>query len=342
MASTGRRTRIDLTEALFKRPGSFGFFQAVRMLSLIEGKGGIPRKLRFRTPGSLAFPHTEILRLEEPSKREQGERDALEMEVGFMGLTGPLGVLPAPYTELVEDRRLHFQDGSLHAFLDLFSHRATTLFAQAWFKYRPHLGLEQGKTDGFSQHTLDLSGMALKAGSAQDTQRGFNGTVIHFAGLLGRRPLPSLSIRAVVEGFLGIPVRLDQFVLHWMEVDRSERTRLGGRQPEKLGEGAMLGARQRDGQTGIRLVLGPLNLKQFTDLLPGAKGARELEELMHRLVGPTVSCEVCLILRKEEVPPPILGRQNGLRLGRNIWTFRHSPESDRNEAVYRLGTPGAA
>jgi type VI secretion system protein ImpH len=333
MAAQGRRTRVDLIQALQERPGRFAFFQAMRMLSLTEGRGSVPRRLRFRTPPDLSFPQTEILSIRGLDQPETSP-SPLEVEVGFMGLTGPLGVLPAPYTELIEDRRLHHQDRSLHAFLDLFSHRAISLFAQAWLKYRPHLALEQGRVQGLSQHLLDLSGLSVHAESSLQALTGIPGTVLHFCGPLGRRPLPSGTVRGVVEGFFGVPTKLEQYVLRWIEVANEDLTRLGS--GDGLGAGAFLGQRQRDAQTGIRLVLGPLSGTQFQDLLPGGKGAKELQDLVYRMVGPTVSCEVRLILKKEDVPEPRLLGTPRLGLGRDVWLYSRPPESDRPDAVYIL------
>ncbi len=332
MAPQGRRTRIDLIRALQERPGAFGFFQALRMLSLMEGKGSVPRRLRFRTPANLAFPRTEILAITGLEKPETGE-PPLDVEVGFMGMTGPMGVLPAPYTELIETRRHHHQDRALHAFLDLFSHRAVSLFAQAWMKYRPHLALEQGRVQGLSQHLLDLSGLSVRGGTALETLTGIPGTVLHFCGPLGRRPLPSSTVRAVVEGYFGVPVRLEQFVLRWIEVEGGDLTRLGSG-GDGLGSGAFLGQRQRDAQTGIRLELGPLDGAQFQDLLPGGKGAKDLQDLVYRMVGPTVCCEVRLILKKEAVPEPRLTGRLGL--GRDLWLCATPPAADRQDAIYIL------
>jgi len=334
MAPQGRRTRIDLIQALQERPGRFAFFQALRMLSLTEGKGQLPRRLRFRTPPTLAFPQSEILSIR---GLDQPEAEApLEMEVGFMGLTGPLGVLPAPYTALIEDRRHHHQDRALHAFLDLFTHRAISLFSQAWLKYRPHLALEQGRVSGLSQHLLDLTGLSGHAENPLQALTGIAGTTLHFSGPLGRRPLPSTTVQRVVEGYFGLPAKLEQFVLRWIEVSGGDLTRLGDRNGGGLGTGAFLGQRQMDAQTGIRLVLGPLTGAQLQDLLPGGKGAKELQELMYRMVGPTVCCEVRLILKKEDVPEPRLTGTPGLRLGKDLWLCSSPPGSDREDAIYVL------
>jgi len=327
---------MDLKAALRKRPGTFRFFQAVRMLALWDRTGPLPRNLRFRTPASLAFPRIEILQLREAPGPGSEEHPGLEMEVGFMGLTGPSGVLPSIYTELVESRRNHHQDSALHAFLDVFSHRAVSLFYLSWLKYRFYRGAEQGLQDGFSRSLMALLGLGLEAKTTQQGLSGLNGTCLHFGGILGRRPIPAGSLRAVVEGHLGVPVAMEQFVFHWVEVDRTDQSRLGARARDGLGSGTFLGVRQRDAQTSLRLMLGPLGAAQFRDFLPDGRGGAELKALVFDLLGPTMRVEVRLVLRRSEVPPPRMGGPGGLSLGRNLWLFSTPPGTDQDDAIYEL------
>ena len=88
--------------------------------------------VRFSAHATLTFPASEIQSLD--------WREDLPpwMAVNFMGLTGPVGVLPLYYTELVMER-LRSRDTGLRDFLDIFNHRAISLFYRAWEKYRlPH------------------------------------------------------------------------------------------------------------------------------------------------------------------------------------------------------------
>jgi hypothetical protein len=100
-----RRSR-DLIHELKESAPRFGFFQAVRLLALTARHQGekvlplLPRRLRFRTAASLSFPASELTQYR-PLGVEAfaaGQRHD-ELEVAFMGLTGPSAVLPRPYTE---------------------------------------------------------------------------------------------------------------------------------------------------------------------------------------------------------------------------------------------------
>src|SRR5262249_12446260 len=137
MATPRRRTDPPLERELFEEPYRFDFFQAVRLLGRLQpdrarvGHGGHPGRevARFRARQSLAFPPSSVHELERP-KDPDGPP---EMTVAFLGLTGPSGVLPRVYTELLMERR-RAGDRTPTAFFDVFNHRAISLFYRAWEK----------------------------------------------------------------------------------------------------------------------------------------------------------------------------------------------------------------
>ncbi len=66
------------------------------------------------------------------------------MNVNFMGLTGPQGVLPLYYSALLRER-LRARDSSMRSFLDIFNHRAISLFYRAWEKHHFTVGYESNE-----------------------------------------------------------------------------------------------------------------------------------------------------------------------------------------------------
>jgi type VI secretion system protein ImpH len=353
MATTGRRNSVDLIARLKTEPYRFQFFQAIRVLKLTERSAGrtaaIPRKLRFRTPLSLTFLPSEILRFEQRMSRDEREASLLtplpdeeaphEMEVGFLGLTGPSGVLPHHYTELLMDRKFVQRDTSAHAFFDLFNHRAISLFYDAWQKYRFHISYEMGARDGFTQHLLDLLGTGRPApqGRSQSEDPLSSQILAYFAGALGRRPLPSSSLAALIREYFRVQVQLEQFVGQWIEAPASEQSGLGGA-CNALGVSTVLGQRMWDQQTKIRLRIGPLDQTKFSAFQPGRSAARALRQLVELCLGQALSCDVTLVLDKDEAPPSVMDSraQVPMSLGINTWARTAPPERDLDDVRFKL------
>lgn len=331
MASPGRRSARHLGDEIRADGPRFRFFQAVRLLALSTtntgSKPAIPGALRFGSPLSLAFQASEISGIEAHSPRETEAADpadeALEMTVAFMGMTGPSGALPVAYTELLIDRRNQFRDSSAHQFLDLFTHRAVSLFYQAWRKHRFYLPYEAGNADGFSRNLLDLVGVGLQ--NLQQRLQATGGGIpdrflIHYAGLLAQKPVSAANIAALVRGYFAVDAQLEQFVGQWMHLPRHEQSSLGG--PNCcLGRNTFVGERLWDRQTKVRIKLGPLDQSQFAQFMPGQPGLAALRELVQFCVGFTLDCDVALILKRQEIPAPVLESTPSMapRLGYNLW-----------------------
>src|SRR3954454_14013675 len=123
MAATGRRTGSPLTQLLFEKGFQFDFFQAVRLLerafpeSEPVARTSDPGRevVRFRSRASLGFPPSQIHEVRKNGSEGKASPES-EMTVAFMGLTGPVGVLPVQYTELIMERA-RYRDETLWTFL---------------------------------------------------------------------------------------------------------------------------------------------------------------------------------------------------------------------------------
>jgi type VI secretion system protein ImpH len=347
MATESRRNSIDLIDRLKAEPYRFRFFQAIRILKLTERAAGrkasIPKKLRFRTPLTLNFLPSEILRYEDskPARGQEEEEDPTqEMEVGFLGLTGPSGVLPHHYTEMLMDRKLNNRDVSAHTFLDLFNHRAISLFYEAWQKYRFHIGYEMGTRSGFTQHLLDMLGTGRPQLHKQTPpgEKSFSIQILaYFAGALGRRPLPSSSFIGIISTYFGVKVELEQFVGQWIEAPIEEQSGLGG-SCNALGVSTLLGQRAWDQQTKIRLRIGPLDHAKFTEFQPGRSASKALRQLVDICLGQSLNCDVTLVLQKDAAPEAVMNSHapTPICLGINTWSRTSPPEKDLDDARFRL------
>jgi type VI secretion system protein ImpH len=248
-----------LVEVLWSEPYRFEFFAALRVLArMAEGEqatGEDPHAsldhIRFRSHQSLSFPASELW---DVVKATDGERLA-EMTVAFLGLTGPLGALPRPYSELVM-QRIRKGDFALRDFLDLFNHRLLTIFAQAGEKYRFYLTYElaaarerwrqvQGpqklrgflleerpKIDLFSQVLLDLGGVGTPLLRYKDSVRAVpkprsdvpDATLRYFSGHLSQTHRSSVSLSRMLTEFFGVSAQIVPFIGQWVQLPLEYQT----------------------------------------------------------------------------------------------------------------------
>lgn len=361
MASPGRRSPRHLIREIQERGPEFRLFQAVRLLALDSKKEGstaaVPDSIRFSSPLSLGFPASEIASVgarhprakqsaENAGTEESGNRtpeavgdSELDLTVSFMGMTGPSGALPVSYTELLIDRRHQYRDTTAHKFLDIFTHRAVSLFYQAWRKHRFYLAYEAGNTGGFSRNLLDILGVGLQhlqsrlaSASASIPDR----FLIHYAGLLSQKPMTASNMAALVRGFFGVDARLESYIGQWISLPATEQSALDGR-PCTLGQTTFLGEQLWDRQTKICLKIGPLSRQQFEQLMPDQSGLSALRELVRFCVGLTLECDVRLVLQRQDIPAPKLAAAHAApRLGYNLWLNSSLPTRDADETCFAL------
>lgn len=334
----------DLVREIEESPWRFQFRQLVRVLALSARDRGLPLRdslpasLRFRTPASLAFPSSEVT----GSQRQTGEdAELLSLYVSFFGLTGPSGVLPTRYTELLIDRKNNFRDTGLHDFLDIFSHRAIALFYAADQKYRFYRRMELKADEGFSRNLLDIVGVGLQGlrGRLQLTRESGDADrfLMQHAGILSQKPISAKSLEALVRGLLGVDTRFEAFQAAFLELG-VEHQSMVGRRNSSLGVDTVVGSRQYDFQTKATLAIGPLNSKAFAELLPGGTAANALRELVYFCVGHALAIDVKLILQRDGIPAPHLSQQATVpkQLGFNTWIRTRPIAEDRSDACYTL------
>lgn len=363
MAAPGRRSRPALIQRLLKEPFRFAFFQAVRILELAarrdaantrfvarqpvgEDADPVAEVVRFQAHQTLAFAATEIAdyRLPDLAEGEQQRRvqPPPAMRANVMGLTGPMGVLPYHYTETVI-RGIRMRSTALRDFLDMFNHRAMSLFYRAWAKYRlaPSYERTGDGTDDISQSLFALVGL----GTAQLRGRmDFDDELAaHYGGFLSHMPRSAIGLERMLTHAFGQPVRVEQFAGRWLALGVEERTRLsvspdGGGHFSQLGVSAVIGERVWDVQGSFRLHLGPLDYRQFLRFMPAGGELRQLAQLTQLYVGPDLMFDVRLRLRRDAVPDLLMVDDPGAgpRLGWNTWLKEGPMAEDRDDSIFQV------
>ena len=329
----------EMKEWLQKEAFSFDFFQAVRLLMRLlpefqpVGRFFDPATeiVRFRAAPQMGFPPAPIDRLEWP---ENGQP---RMDVHFMGLTGPQGVLPLYYTALLRER-LRARDTALRAFFDIFNHRAISLFFRAWEKHHFTVGYERGETDPLTPHLMDLIGLGTPGLAGR--QAVSDEALLFRCGLLATSTRSAAGLRGLLIDYFDVPVEIEQFIGRGRPIDEDAQCGLRETEAdsERLGFGTIVGDEIWDQQSGICIRLGPLTLKQYLEFLPDGPAHAPLAALVRFYAGNEWDFEVRLVLKKEEAPPCELGAESPAapRLGWLTWARTAPLARDPDESVLQI------
>jgi type VI secretion system protein ImpH len=352
MVASSRRSHTSLIEALRAAPERFDFIQAVRILERAAQRAAIdsgaevpalvgfdhdPRRetLLLRAVMELAFPPTEVLQFDTAGNKP-------ELTVTMMGLNGVSGVLPGHYSHLVLEA-FRDKNSAPRDFLDMFNHRALSLFLRAAEKYRLPLAFERAGSRGTdSISTLLLALVGMRGPALQHRQAIPDETLVFYAGHFAQRRRTAAGLQRMLTEHFARQVRIKQFQGHWANLLPGERTRLGGsgadsRRYATLGVNAILGSRVWDVQGSFRVQLGPLNYTQFKSFMPGAEQMAQLAALSRSYVGPALSFDVQVTLEASGIPNLVLTNnlETGRRLGWNTWLPTRGAREDAGDAVFQ-------
>lgn len=301
-------TNKPLNQILFDEPYRFEFFQAVRLMEKIfperktVGADALPMDevVRFRSRISMDFPPSELFEINDVEDEHTGKL-TIEMMICFMGMVGVSGVLPTHYTELVLDRIRH-RDTSAWAFLDIFTHRAASMFYQAWTKYRFPVRYERG-SDEFTGYLFDIAGLGTKGLRGRMSLE--DESLLPYVGLIAQRPHSNSALENILSDYFGVEAKIDQFSGQWLDLEKPDRTYLG-KQNCELGRTTIAGTRVWDQQSKFRVKLGPLEFKKFQAFLPNGTASKPLRSIVKFMVGTELDHDVQLVLEKKQVPSNIL------------------------------------
>lgn len=358
-----------LVERIEATPGAFEFAQLVRLLARVHpgrtavGGFGDPadEAVRFGAHPSLAFPPGDVQRVFASGERPEptdtmpvvplpvrranriGMRGAGGqpfMEVNFLGLIGPAGVLPKMYTQYAAER-VAVRDTALRDFLDLFHHRLISLFYRAWRVCRPHVAAGEGADDDIlSERLRSVVGLGIgiparTAATAASPSTAFDDSVLlRHAALLAPHARSASALKQLLSSYLQVPCKVEEFVPAWYRLAPGTQCALGEDDDTTvLGLGTVVGDAVLDHGARARVRIGPMSRTMFDGLLPGTRGHENLKSIVRFVAGDAVEVEVCLLLERRAVPATVLGMGSG-KLGWGTWLRTRVPSRDPDDTSF--------
>jgi len=280
----------------------------------------------------MGFPAGEIQELEVDLGGQP------RMEVNFMGLVGNSGVLPHHYSRQV------LAEGNegprpLRDFLDIFQHRLVSFFYRAWEKARFYIPFERGERDPVSARLFDLVG--LRSEALRNRLGIPDEDLLFYAGLIGLHQRNAASLGRIIEDYLQVPIEVQQFVGSWYPLNEESQCRLDDEVDELtpgLGEHTVVGDEIWDPQARVKLRIGPLSRDKYEDFLPGGPAHGILKTLTGFFSDGQFDFEAQLVLKKEDVPPVVLGGEDDsdTLLGYSTWIRTRPFLEDADETTLIL------
>ena len=352
----------SLIEMLLRHPSRFGLDAAVAVMMRASGQPDPGLAVRFEAVDGLAFVGSDLAAVE---RNEGGDAAGFRVTTGLIGLTGPAGVLPRPYTELAGSQRRQ-RAPALGAFMNLLGQRPVGQFVEAGIKYRPHRAADRAAIardvdeaartgwtppgDGLRTALASLVGYGT-SNLAERLRPGLD-PLLHHAGLFAARPRSADRLAALLSDWLGQPVVVEEFAGRWAALEPGQRTALPDRgaigqfpgQFNRLGIDATIGCRCWDIQSHVVLTIGPLDLPRFEALLPGGQVLPRLIAMARAYLDSEVGFAVRPVLAAAAVPALQLPSALAItpasgpaaaRLGRNCWLPTRAPRvRDATEASF--------
>ena len=328
-----RRAADSVThyERVAEKPWEHDFFQALRRIDCLNrnlpplGTAVRPAQeaVRLGQEPALDFAPTVLSALHAGS-----ELRPPRIDVRFLGLLGPNGPMPLHITDYARERLLHGGDATFASFMNVFNHRFISLFYRAWAQAQPTVTLDRPHEDRFAIYIGALFGLGSSRVRNRDAVQ--DAAKLFHVGSLARQVRNREGLESVLASYFKVPVRVQEFASHWLQLRERDLTRLGQCDSGvTLGRGAVLGARVSDRQHNITVHIGPLDLVQYESFLPGGSALARLVAWVRTYLTFEFDWDIRLVLQREQTPRMRLG-QHG-QLGWTSWLGQYTRNVDASD-----------
>jgi len=327
--ATQKRTYESLKSHLFKAFYQYDFYQAVdlvesfypnrqqlsnTLLSKASDEPLEPAKetVRFIVKPDFSFQTSQIKDL------YQKDDEPAVMQVPFLGLIGPSGVLPDWYHQLAyrldfaHTAAGHDYPSAMTAFFNLFHHRLITLFYLGWKKHQLCKQYLPDGSDEYSKFFLFLSGFSPKA--LKDQNIPFN-PLIFLSGLISGHSSSANTLKTVLSYITRIKVHIEQFIPRFFTIHLDDQTKIG-HSYNTLGHSAFCGSQAWENQTKFRVMFKPDNFHTLKKLLPLNKNGllQLIFSMIRLLVEPSYEFDIQIDILIEKLPICYLGTPKSVEL----------------------------
>jgi len=306
-------------------PEEIGFFELLRRLEtdgLRFGRaGGAAREpARLGQRARLAMATRDVAGFHMASDRQRARVD-----VEVLGLFGPEGAMPLHMTRWILARQAErwFDGGQGEAtadttfldFCNMLQHRQLAFFWRAWGDLHPEVQVEHAAGGRVMAMLATLAGTGLPGPREANRDSADPDLALRQATALAAQVNGVERLTGYLADLLKVPVRLVEFVGHWMDVPDPLQTRLG-QAFCALGRGAMAGKRVFQRQDRAELRLGPLPRATYLALVRDGAAMAALRRAIRFAAGSDIEFDLRLVLAADEVPEPRIG---ACALGQTTW-----------------------
>lgn len=326
--------KTGLKLELLKEGHAFSFFQVMRLLRFFarqpseapKSLSDPSQKIQIKPNLSLAFPASDVERIEEIGDRDDAQ---FLVTVNFMGLYGSGSPLPTFYTEDLIDEEAEDESVS-RDFIDILNQRLFALLFECWGKYRQYLQVVEQENSTYIDRLFCLLGLGEKTIRKEIAEPS---RLLRYIGLFTQFPHSALGLKTLLGDAFGItPVEVIPCVERIAKIPQSQTLRLGI-SGCRLGADTYLGDELNDRMGKFRIRLGPLTGTDFKRFSPGSEDFERLALLTDLYFVEPLEYDVELILAGREARTVCLGDPTRASLGVDSWIFS-TPELGEVRAIF--------